>query len=156
MRLTSFLRSEVSSRASDGRSGADSGFLTRPGDDFADRGDPRPYLLAAGWQFCGTAPDGNEQWTRPGKDVKDGLSATLKDKVFYVFSSNAAPFEPGKGYNAFQVYTLLEHRGDFAAAAAALLDKGYGRREDSQAIDFSALNERLANGISVPQPPKAD
>ena len=147
---------EVSSRVSDGRTGADSGFLTRPGDDFADRGDPHPYLLAAGWQFCGTAPDGNEQWTRPGKDVKDGLSATLKDKVFYVFSSNAAPFEPGKGYNAFQVYTLLEHRGDFAAAAAALLDKGYGRREDSQAIDFSALNERLANGISVPQPPKAD
>src|SRR5574344_643012 len=118
---------EVSSRASDGRTGADSGFLTRPGDDFADRGDPHPYLLAAGWQFCGTAPDGNEQWTRPGK-----------------------------GYNAFQVYTLLEHRGDFTAAAAALLDKGYGRREDSQAIDFSALNERLANGISVPQPPNAD
>ena len=138
---------EVSSRASDGRVGADSGFLARPGDDFADRGDPRPYLLAAGWQFCGTAPDGNEQWTRPGKDVKDGLSATLKDKVFYVFSSNAAPFEPGKGYNAFQVYTLLEHRGDFTAAASALLDKGYGKRDNPlDYVDLSNFNPQV--GVS--------
>ena len=128
-------------------------FLARPGDDFADRGDPRPYLQAAGWQFAGTAPDGNEQWTRPGKDPRQGFSATLKDRVFYVFSSNAAPFEPGKGYNAFQVYTLLEHRGDFTSAARTLLDKGYGKREEAPKIDFSALNERLANGVQPPPAP---
>ena len=132
--------------------GPTSAFLARPGDDFADRGDPRPYLQAAGWQFAGTAPDGNEQWTRPGKDPRQGFSATLKDRVFYVFSSNASPFEPGKGYNAFQVYTLLEHRGDFTSAARTLLERGYGKREEAPQIDFSALNERLANGV---QPPPA-
>ena len=133
--------------------GQSGGFLARPRDDFADRGDPRPYLQAAGWQFAGTAPDGNEQWTRPGKDPRQGFSATLKDRVFYVFSSNASPFEPGKGYNAFQVYTLLEHRGDFTSAARTLLDRGYGKREEAPQIDFSALNERLANGVASPPPP---
>ena len=78
------------------------GFLTRPGDDFASRGDPRPYLQAHGWTLCGTKSDGNELWTRPGKDPRLGHSATLKDGVFFVFSSNAAPFEPNRGYNAYR------------------------------------------------------
>ena len=95
------------------------GFLTRPGDDFASRGDPRPYLQAHGWTLCGTKSDGNELWTRPGKDPRLGHSATLKDGVFFVFSSNAAPFEPNRGYNAYQVFALLEHANDFKAATAA-------------------------------------
>ena len=33
-------------------------------------------------------PGENEYWRRPGKDK--GWSATLKDRVFYVFSSSAA------------------------------------------------------------------
>ena len=98
------------------------GFLTRPGDDFASRGDPRPYLTARGWQRSGTKSDGNELWTRPGKDPRLGHSATLKDGVFFVFSSNAAPFEPNRGYNAFQLFALLEHNNDFSAATAALLE----------------------------------
>ena len=140
--------------ADTGRSG---GFLERPGDDFASRGDPRPYLQAAGWQFCGTAPDGNEQWTRPGKDPRVGFSATLKDRIFYVFSSNAAPFEAQKGYNAFQVYAILEHRGDFTAAARTLLERGYGRRDEAaaSAVDFSGINRLLAEGVQAPSPPAA-
>ena len=43
-------------------------------------------------------PDGNEHWQRPGKKG-DGTSATLKDGSFYVFSSNASPFEPEKSYS---------------------------------------------------------
>ena len=92
------------------------GFLTRPGDDFASRGDPRPYLQAHGWTLYGTKSDGNELWTRPGKDPRLGHSATLKDGVFFVFSSNAAPFEPNRGYIAYPVFALLEHANDVKAA----------------------------------------
>ena len=46
--------------------------------------------------------------------------------VFYVFSSNAAPFEPNQAYSPFAVYALLEHQGDFAQAASALRDEGFG------------------------------
>ena len=115
------------------------GFLTRPGDDFASRGDPRPYLLAHGWTLCGEKSDGNELWTRPGKDARLGHSATLKDGVFFVFSSNAAPFEPNRGYNAFQIYALLEHANDFKAATAALIDMGYGAKDTSSDVDISAI-----------------
>lgn len=59
-------------------------------------------------------------FTRPGKSA--GLSAdyTYSKNVFYVFSSNAEPFEERKGYNPFQVFSLLEHGGDNAEAAKAL------------------------------------
>ena len=115
------------------------GFLTRPGDDFASRGDPRPYLQAHGWTLCGTKSDGNELWTRPGKDPRLGHSATLKDGVFFVFSSNAAPFEPNRGYNAYQVFALLEHANDFKAATAALIDMGYGAKDTTADVDISAI-----------------
>ena len=135
--------------------GQPGGLLVRPGDDFSERGDIRPYLTAAGWQFTGHHPDGNELWRRPGKN-SGGHSATYDGKVFYVFSSNAAPFESEKGYSGFQVYTLLEHRGDFTRAAAALLDKGYGTREEpALGVDFTAFNAKLAQGDAPSAPAPA-
>ncbi|MEM7621890.1 MAG: AAA family ATPase [Planctomycetota bacterium] len=88
----------------------------RPGDIFNREGDVRDVLDRHGWRLDRGGE--NEHWTRPGKG--GGTSATLKDRVFYVFSSNAAPFEPGTPYGPFAVYALLEHGGDFAAAARAL------------------------------------
>ncbi len=94
----------------------------RPGDDFNQRGDPRPILIKHGWTLV--VPGENEHWCRPGKSR--GTSATLKNGVFYVFSTNAAPFEAEKGYSPFAVYAMLEHNGDFTQAAAALRAEGYG------------------------------
>jgi len=94
----------------------------RPGDDYNARGDIRPLLQAHGWT-CVKGGD-NEYWRRPGKTL--GWSATLKDGVFFVWSSNAYPFEPEKPYSAFSVYSHLEHHGDFSAAAAELAKQGFG------------------------------
>ncbi|MBQ3747754.1 MAG: AAA family ATPase [Kiritimatiellae bacterium] len=107
--------------------GGKDAFDLAPGDDFNARGDIHPLLEAAGWQFCGNNPDGNELWTRPGKDPRNGISATYKDGSFYVFSSNAAPFEPNVMYSPFAVYATLNHNGDYTAAASALLTQGYGK-----------------------------
>jgi hypothetical protein len=41
----------------------------------------------------------------------------------------AAPFEAGKAYNKFGAFALLNHEGDFRAAAAALCEAGYGVRD---------------------------
>lgn len=103
-----------------------SSFEQRPGDDFNFRGDVRGLLEHHGWKSLGIQPDGNEYWRRPGKET-DGNSATLKDGVFYVFSSNAAPFEANRGYAPFTVYALLEHNGAYNEAAAKLLEWGYGK-----------------------------
>jgi len=94
----------------------------RPGDDFNSRGDVRAVLKNHDWT-C-TKGGENEYWRRPGKT--SGTSATLKERVFYVFSSNAAPFEPNEAYSPFAVYAILEHGGDYEQAARSLRDLGYG------------------------------
>ncbi len=111
----------------------------RPGDDFNDRGDPGDVLARHGWTLVKHADSGgNEHWRRPGKS--SGTSATLKDRVFYVFSTNAPPFEPHQGYSPFAVYALLEHSGDFTAAASALGSDGYGQLDEANhGVDLSGF-----------------
>ena len=79
----------------------------RPGDDYNGRGDVRELLMRHGWTCVGGG--GNECWRRPGKD--QGWSATFRDRVFYVFSSNAAPFEPNHAYSPFAVYCIARSSG---------------------------------------------
>ncbi|MEX1228802.1 MAG: bifunctional DNA primase/polymerase [Planctomycetaceae bacterium] len=107
----------------------------RPGDDYNERGDVRALLLEHAWTLARNGD--NEYWRRPAKD--QGWSATLKDRVFYVFSSNAAPFDPDTAYSPFSVYTLLKHNGDFRAAASALRAEGYGETSDDSDVDLSRL-----------------
>ena len=95
---------------------------SRPGDDFNERGDLRALLRRHGWTRIRSGE--NEHWRRPGKQL--GCSATLKANTLFVFSSNAAPFQPDRAYSPFAAYALLEHGGDFPAAAAALRAEGYG------------------------------
>ena len=100
---------------------------TRPGDDFNARGDLSALLERHGWRHLGCHGD-KDLWQRPGKDGR-GLSATgnyASSGLLYVFSANAAPFEPQRAYSPFAVFALLEHGGDFAAAARALSAQGYG------------------------------
>jgi hypothetical protein len=101
---------------------ADPAAGTRPGDDYNARGDVRAVLRKHGWTLARQGE--NEYWRRPGKT--DGWSATLKDGMFFVHSSNAAPFEPSRAYNAFTVYAKLEHGGDYSQAAGELRREGYG------------------------------
>lgn len=116
---------------------ADGAFVVRPGDDYDARGDLRGLLLAHGWTAL-YVRDGNEYFRRPGKS-NGGQSASYNGQVFYVFSSNAAPFEPNTGYSAYQVYALLEHAGDYTAAARALLDLGYGKKAEIPQVNLAGI-----------------
>ncbi len=130
------LRQSTGSQEANSRNLSAAGAAIRPGDDFNERGDPRDVLRAHGWTLV--RPGENEYWRRPGKPA--GTSATLKDRVFYVFSTNAAPFEAHKGYSPFAVYALLEHAGDFSAAASALASDGYGQLDDpTRGVDLSGF-----------------
>jgi KaiC/GvpD/RAD55 family RecA-like ATPase len=114
------------------RHAATPGGAGRPGDDFNARGPAWSELLTPhGWTLIGSRGE-CDRWRRPGKD--DGLSATTGhcgDK-FYVFSSNAAPFEAERAYDKFGAFALLEHQGDIKAAARALGSKGYGEKPQRQ------------------------
>ena len=112
---------------------------TRPGDDYNQRSDVRELLIAHGWRLV--KPGENEYWRRPGKDF--GVSATLKGKSFYVFSSNAQPFESDRAYGPFSVYAHLEHSGNFSRAAKEIKRLGYGSSEPSE-------NKKSTNGQGYP------
>ena len=107
----------------------------RPGDDFNSRGDVRAVLTQHGWALARGGE--NEYWRRPGKTC--GWSATLKDRVFYVFTSNAPPLEPNRPYSPFAVYTMLHHGGDFAQAARELRELGYGSDPSDHDVDISHI-----------------
>lgn len=88
---------------------------------------------------------GRYGWRRP--DKKNGISATLgkvADKIFYVFSSNADPFEQERGYTPFQVLALLKFNGDFKDAARSLVDE-FGAKKQ-QEIE---LKEPIMNNAKV-------
>lgn len=124
---------------------------SKPGDDFSQRGDVAAILTKHGWRLL---HDGNnQQWCRPGKSA--GCSATLKEGVFYVFSSNAAPFEPNKPYSPFAVYALLEHGGDFSAATRQLASEGFGKTISGD-VDLTNFLDGLAKTKQPPAKPPAE
>ena len=123
---------------------------SRPGDDFNRRGDVRALLTQAGWSLAKAGE--NEYWRRPGK--ASGWSASLKDGVLYVFSANAAPFEPSRAYSPFAVCAMLVHAGDYEKAARALRLEGYG--DAAPEADISALLGQAPIVVeSVPDEPPA-
>ncbi len=94
----------------------------RPGDIYNESADISSLLVEYGWQYL-FEREGTEYWRRPGKTI--GVSATfnhIPDR-FYVFSTNAPPFESETAYSKFAVYTMLQHGGDFQAAATGLRER---------------------------------
>ena len=107
-----------------------------PGDAFNRDGRWVEILEPHGWRCIGES-GGIKRWRRPGKI--NGISATTGilsksgNELLCVFSTNAHPFEgvnpagrPGVTYSKFAGFAILNHRGDYEAAAKALLRMGYG------------------------------
>jgi putative DNA primase/helicase len=99
--------------------------LSLPGDDFNKRGDWGDILHPHGWEAV-YEQSGEIYWRRPGKS--EGISATTNyagTDLLYVFSTNTSLPAP-RAYTKFAVYSLLDHNGDFRAAADTLSRLGYG------------------------------
>ena len=109
-------------------SGDSGDFLTRPGDDYCQRGEIRPILEAHGWQFLGSKPDGNELWRRPGK-----VYATLECGGDY---TRAARELLAKGYGQ----SMPEKPVDFSGLAASAGGQGQAEAQKS-APKFLPLGE---------------
>jgi putative DNA primase/helicase len=99
----------------------------RPGDAFNRRASWPVILEPAGWRHLYDRGDVG-YWCRPGKT--HGVSASTNlgghDRL-YVFTSST-PFEPEKSYSKFAAYAVLNHGGDFVAAARHVAANGYGAR----------------------------
>lgn len=100
----------------------------RPGDQWAAKITWHELLTADGWSWHHRTGD-EDHWTRPGKTIKDGTSATTNyegSDVLKVFTSNASPLEQGETYNKFHYLAVTRFGGDHAAATRWLVEQGYG------------------------------
>jgi hypothetical protein len=107
-----------------------------PGEDFNRRAtteDIRAILSTHGWVVV-EHRNGIDYLRRPGKAGRaySGTLGAVAPNVFYVFTTNGQPFQGGHGYKPFSVYGLLEHGGDFKAAARALVAGGYGQQPQAK------------------------
>jgi hypothetical protein len=117
-----------------------------PFDDYRHRTTWREILEPAGWTYSHKDSD-HDYWVRPGKDLRDGHSAsTIEDGPLYLFSTSVAGMPTEIGLSKGQVYAHLHHDGDLSAATRQLRADGYG---DDLTIDMPSLSEFIAN---PPQP----
>jgi hypothetical protein len=97
-----------------------------PFDDYRQRTTWRDILEPAGWTHHSKDAT-HDYWTRPGKDKRDGHSAsTIEDGPFYLFSSTVTGMPIEQGLSKAQVYAHLHHDGDLANATRQLRADGYG------------------------------
>jgi Bifunctional DNA primase/polymerase, N-terminal len=107
----------------------------RPGDLFNRHAEWPDILEPRGWTRVRQRGEVT-LWKRPGKQERSTSATTnyAEGDLLFVFSSNAYPFEPERAYDKFAAYTLLEHRGDFQAAARLLALKGYRRSKPGERL----------------------
>ena len=75
-----------------------------------------------GWTLTQTLADGEQHWTRPDKDIRDGISATTGHEgrdILTVFTSSLT-WLPEDSYSRFGYYSCRHHQGDRSAAATHL------------------------------------
>lgn len=104
--------------------------------------EPHGWVLAyrSGSKLCWRRPEK----TPPGISATTGCVSKNGRELFYVFSSNAAPFEAGISYCKFATYTLLNHSGNFHAATRALAALGY-QPAPLAGVDLSGITNRQNN-----------
>jgi hypothetical protein len=100
----------------------------RPGDLYAAATTWAQILEPDGWTLHHTSADGEEHWTRPGKERRDGTSATTGYKgsdVLKVFTSSHPTLRADETYTKLGYLAATRHGGDHAAAASALRQAGH-------------------------------
>lgn len=120
----------------------------RPGDRWAAATDWADILTPDGWTLAST--HGQERrWVRPGKNPRDGASATTGHSAadtLKIFTSSLAPtLMPDEHYTKLGYLAATRHSGNLADAAAALAEAGWGEeRPDANALGLTTLTAPTA------------
>ncbi len=104
--------------------------------DYNARADVPKLLTTHGWTHVYQRGE-SIHYKRPGTtDSVTSANFHTGLRIFYVFSTSTE-FEAARGFNPVQVYTQLEHVGDYSAASKALYAAGYGARHNGKTKDDS-------------------
>lgn len=105
----------------------------------------KELLRNEGWTEAAPSPVSEVRyWIRPGKTEREGISATwgFQNGMFYVFSSNAAPFDQHTAYSPFGIHVALEYNGDWKKAKDDLRELyGMKRIEAPTISDYEDVKE---------------
>lgn len=142
----------VETEAPVGNNGNSSPVSESVGDEFAASTSWHDLLAPHGWARIGDS----DLWRRPGKEppgwsASSSCTSKAGRELLKVFSSNAAPFVADKAYNKFTAFTLLNHHGDFKAAASDLHERGFGMK-GTCTVDFSTFETDEGARESVKDP----
>ncbi|MEU0791426.1 AAA family ATPase [Amycolatopsis sp. NPDC005961] len=97
----------------------------KPGDDFSARASWAEILEPHGWVAV-VHLQNRTLWRRPGK--RRGVSAVTGGDLgdFMTCWTTSSELPDNTGLSKWRVYAILNHGGDFSAAASALKQQGYG------------------------------
>lgn len=129
----------------------------RPGDAYSARHTGGQVLAELGFTLDHRDSNGDEQWTRPGKDARQGTSATVyaEDGHTTIWSDTCAARWPKlqvrRPYDPFGLLVVTRYDGDWHRAYEELLSQGYGSAPER--IDPRALMAGLAD---VAEPTEGD
>lgn len=103
-------------------------------DEWSQATDWAELLGADGWQYHHSDRTGERYWTRPGKPLREGPSATTEHKGdggLKVFTSSLAHWglTEGESYSKHGYLATVHHSGDYKAAAAELRADGWGAQQ---------------------------
>jgi len=116
---------------------------SRPGDDFAAETSWSAILEPSGWTLSHSS-HGVDYWTRLGKS--NGVSAStnyMDHDLLHVFSTST-DFNADRSYGKFAAYAILNHQGDFGAAAKQLAEEGFGSQDDNSRKATNTAGKILA------------
>ena len=98
-----------------------------PWQDYNQRKGPLEVLLSYGWTVV--REDSEKIYVkRPGDTTAKDSGRIFKDKNLFFCWTTSTDFDAEKGYNAFQVLTILKYFGDFGDAARGVRSEGYGKQ----------------------------
>lgn len=125
---------------------------TRPGDMFSAATTWAQILAGDGWTPMGVGSDGEHRWCRPGKDPRDGLSATTGYGPVgnLVVFTTSIPWLPPGNHSKLSYVAHRDHGGDMSAAAAALRAAGHGASLDL--ADIVTPHGEVAHATSPTSP----
>lgn len=100
-------------------------FQKTPWDDYNSKCDVVALLEKHGWSFIKKSGP-RLLMKRPGITDQYCSGDYHEEKNLFKVFSSSTPFDLNKGYKPFAVYAILEHGGDYSAAAKQLIHDGYG------------------------------
>lgn len=127
-----------------------------PLDWYCNNHDLGQLLVADGWTFAYSS-EGRDYYTRPGKQVRDGVSANVMlnadgRQTLINFSSTVAYLPTDRGISAAQWYGYRYHNGDMRGAAGEIRRRMMPQRERPQPRHLAAppANQQAPAGMPVP------